>query len=188
VTTSVDDAITRAGAIVARFRTLFVGVGVAGRCAVVAKSLNPELTVIFESGIIGASLTSPPRSISDRRLYERCRYVAAQDELFDCWLGGRRIEAAIVGAAQIDLNGCVNTTVIGGYANPRARLPGAGGAPEVRPLLASVVVIPQAEGRIVDSVDFVTYRLPEDVERWLVTDRGVWYARAGEPRLAPEVP
>jgi acyl CoA:acetate/3-ketoacid CoA transferase alpha subunit len=25
------------------------------------------------------------------------------------------------------------------------------------------------------------------VERGLVTDRGVWHARAGEPRLAPEV-
>ena len=178
-----EEVIERAGAIVARYRTLFVGV--AGRCAVVAQRLNPALTVIFESGIIGATLTAPPRSISDRRLYERCRYVAAQDELFECWLGGRRIDAAVVGAAQIDLAGCVNTTVIGDYARPRARLPGAGGAPEVRPRCASVVVLPNAAGRIVESVDFVTYRLPLDAERWLVSDLGVWHASAGEPRLAP---
>lgn len=178
-----DEAIERAAVIVARYRTLFVGVGVAGRCAVAAQRLNRELTVIFESGIIGATVDTPPRSISDRRLYERCRYVETQDELFTCWLGSRRIDAAVVGAAQIDLGGNVNTTVIGGYERPRARLPGAGGAPEVRPRFASVVVMPNAEGRIVESVDFVTYRLPLDVERWLVTDRGVWRARAGEARL-----
>jgi glutaconate CoA-transferase subunit B len=185
VTSGGIDAIERAGALVARYRTLFVGVGVAGRCAVVAQRLNPALTVIFESGIIGASLAEPPRSISDRRLYERCRYVATQDELFDCWLGGRRIDAAIVGAAQVDLRGCINTTVVGDYARPRARLPGAGGAPEVRPRSASVVVLPRADAQVVESVDFVTYRLPDDVDRWVITNHGVWHARAGEQRLEP---
>jgi glutaconate CoA-transferase subunit B len=180
-----DEAIERAGAIVARYGTLFAGVGVASACAVVAQRLNPSLTLIFESGIIGATLSGPPRSISDRRLYERCRYLATQDELFDCWLGGRRIDAAVVGAAQIDLSGAVNTTVVGEYDRPRARLPGAGGAPEIKPRLASVVVIPKAEGRVVAAVDFVTYRLPVDVERWLVTDQGVWHAAPGAGRLTP---
>ncbi|MBV8116667.1 MAG: CoA-transferase subunit beta [Candidatus Eremiobacteraeota bacterium] len=183
-----EEAVKRAAELVARYDSLFVGVGIAGRCAVLAQRLNPALTVVFESGIVGAALSAPPRSISDRRLYERCRYVAPQEEIFDCWLGGRRIDAAVVGAAQVDLHGRVNTTVIGSYAAPRARLTGAGGAPEVRPRRAAVVLLAAANGRVVESVDFVTYRLPDDIDRWLVTDLGVWHARSGEQRLVAVTP
>ena len=38
---------------------------------------------------------------------------------------------AVVGAAQIDRFGNLNSTVIGDYDRPRTRLPGAGGAPEI---------------------------------------------------------
>ena len=38
---------------------------------------------------------------------------------------------AFLGAAQIDRFGNLNSTVIGSYEEPRVRLPGAGGAPEM---------------------------------------------------------
>ena len=52
-------------------------------------------------------------------------------EIFAYWLQGGRIDVGFLGAAQIDRYGNLNSTVIGPYARPRTRLPGAGGAPEI---------------------------------------------------------
>ena len=51
--------------------------------------------------------------------------------MFNYWIGGGRIDVGFLGAAQIDRQGNINTTVIGDYATPKVRLPGAGGAPEI---------------------------------------------------------
>ena len=52
-------------------------------------------------------------------------------EIFAYWLQGGRIDVGFLGAAQIDRFGNLNSTVIGDYARPKTRLPGAGGAPEI---------------------------------------------------------
>ena len=53
-------------------------------------------------------------------------------EIFNYWLQPGRIDVGFLGAAQIDRFANINTTVIGGaYDDPKVRLPGAGGAPEI---------------------------------------------------------
>ena len=52
-------------------------------------------------------------------------------EMFNYWIGAGRIDVGFLGAAQIDRFGNINTTVIGDYEQPKVRLPGAGGAPEI---------------------------------------------------------
>ena len=52
-------------------------------------------------------------------------------EIFAYWLQAGRIDVGFLGAAQIDRNGNLNSTVIGDYEHPKVRLPGAGGAPEI---------------------------------------------------------
>ena len=64
---------------------------------------------------------------------------------------------AFLGAAQVDRHANLNSTVIGDYAHPRTRLPGAGGAPEIAIGCPEVVVIaPHSRRTFVEELDFRT--------------------------------
>jgi len=84
--------------------------------------------------------------------------VVSVPEIFNYWLQPGRIDVGFLGAAQIDRFGNINTTVIGAdYAEPKTRLPGAGGAPEIAASCREVIVVTRQTRRsFVDRVDFVT--------------------------------
>jgi glutaconate CoA-transferase subunit B len=44
---------------------------------------------------------------------------------------GRRFDRVVLDASNIDVRGCVNSSMIGDAARPRVRLPGGGGAPDI---------------------------------------------------------
>jgi glutaconate CoA-transferase subunit B len=78
-------------------------------------------------------------------------------EMFNYWVGAGRIDVGFLGAAQIDRFGNINTTVIGSYDDPKVRLPGAGGAPEIALGCPEVVVIaPHSRRALVEELDFRT--------------------------------
>src|SRR5262249_37195821 len=78
-------------------------------------------------------------------------------EMFNYWIGGGRIDVGFLGAAQIDRFGNINTTVIGDYAHPKVRLPGAGGAPEIAASAGRIIVLLRHSQRaLVGDVGFVT--------------------------------
>jgi glutaconate CoA-transferase subunit B len=83
--------------------------------------------------------------------------VVSVPEMFNYWIGTGRVEVAFLGAAQVDRFGNLNSTVIGDYAHPRTRLPGAGGAPEIASSCEEVVVIaPHSPRTFVEELDFRT--------------------------------
>ena len=78
-------------------------------------------------------------------------------DLFMYYLQSGRIEAAFLGAAQIDRYGNLNSTVIGEYANPKVRLPGSGGACEIAIHAQKVFIItPLSKRTFVEQLDFRT--------------------------------
>ena len=72
-----------------------------------------------------------PLSIGDGELAETAACVVPLPEIFSYYLQAGRVDVGFLGAAQIDRYGNLNSTVIGSYAQPSTRLPGAGGAPEI---------------------------------------------------------
>jgi Acyl CoA:acetate/3-ketoacid CoA transferase, beta subunit len=96
-------------------------------------------------------------SIGDGMLAETADAVVSVPEIFNYWLQPGRIDVGFLGAAQIDKFGNINTTVIGGdYGNPKVRLPGAGGAPEIAASCREVIVVVRQNYRsFVERVDFV---------------------------------
>ena len=110
----------------------FVGIGLPSLAANLARLTHaPDLTLIYESGPIGAKPRTLPLSIGDGELAETADAVVSTPEIFRYWLQGGHIDVGFLGAAQVDRFGNINTTVIGPYDHPRVRLPGAGGAPEI---------------------------------------------------------
>jgi len=157
---SADEIMTVTAARALRDRmTCFVGIGLPSEAANLARATHaPNLVLIYESGTIGAKPGSLPLSIGDGILAETADAVVSVPEIFNYWLQPGRIDIGFLGAAQIDRFGNINTTMIGAdYAEPKIRLPGAGGAPEIAASCRQVIVIARQTRRtFVERVDFVT--------------------------------
>src|SRR3954449_11782271 len=123
-------------------RSCFIGVGRPSTAALLARMVhNPDLVLVYESGTIGAKPQRVPLSIGDGELAETADVVVSVPEMFNYWIGAGRIEVAFLGAAQVDRHANLNSTVIGDYYQPKTRLPGAGGAPEIAANCGEVVIV-----------------------------------------------
>jgi glutaconate CoA-transferase subunit B len=77
--------------------------------------------------------------------------------MFRYWLQGGHISVGFLGTAQIDRYANLNTTLIGDYREPRIRLPGGGGAPEIATNAKEVfITVKHSRRTFVKDVDFVT--------------------------------
>ncbi|RJO79183.1 CoA-transferase subunit beta [Nocardia panacis] len=156
---SADEMMTVAAARALRGdRRCFVGIGLPSAAANLARTTHaPGLVLIYESGTIGAKPDRLPSSIGDGILATTADAVVGVPEMFNYWLQPGRIDIGFLGAAQLDRYGNINTTVLGDYANPKVRLPGAGGAPEIAASCGEVfVVVRQSRRTFVEQVDFIT--------------------------------
>lgn len=136
----------------------FVGIGLPSVAANLARRTHaPNLVLVYESGTLGAKPGALPLSIGDGILADTADAVISVPEVFNYWLQPGRIDVGFLGAAQIDRFANINTTVIGDYRQPKIRLPGAGGAPEIAASCREVVVVVRHSPRaFVERVDFVT--------------------------------
>lgn len=137
--------------------TCFVGIGIPSDAACVARhSHAPGLTLIFESGVIGADPPTPPLSTGSPSVAEGASMIADGLAVFGALQAGR-IDVGLLSAAQVDRYGNLNSTVIGPYDAPRLRMVGSGGAHDIACLAPRlVVVMPHDPRRFVERVDFVT--------------------------------
>jgi glutaconate CoA-transferase, subunit B len=149
--------VTAARALAGRV-SCFVGIGLPSTAANLAQRTGaPDLVLIYESGTIDTRPRRLPLSIGDGELALTAQTVVSVPEIFNYWLQPGRIDVGFLGAAQIDRYANINTTVLGDYEQPKVRLPGAGGAPEIAASCNEVVVIVRHRARtLVDRVDFVT--------------------------------
>jgi glutaconate CoA-transferase subunit B len=77
--------------------------------------------------------------------------------MFRYWLQGGRMTVGFLGGAQIDRFANLNTTVIGPYEKPQARLPGGGGAPEIGSGCGEIfIIMNQSKRSFVRHLDFIT--------------------------------
>jgi glutaconate CoA-transferase subunit B len=136
----------------------FVGIGLPSTAANLARvTTNPDCVLIYESGCIGSKPVRLPSSIGDGVLADNADAVIAVPEIFAYWLQAGRIDIGFLGAAQVDRYANLNTTVIGPYDDPKVRLPGAGGAPEIAANCRRVIITLRHSRRaFVEKVDFIT--------------------------------
>jgi len=140
-------------------RVVFAGVGVPLLASVRAKQRHaPNLTIVLEGGIIGPRMLAGKLPISTNEM-RAARRAPMLTTITDVFLLAQRgfLHYGFLGAAQIDLHGNINTSVIGPVERPRVRLPGTGGANDIASLCNEVLVVTSHEPRrFVERVDFVT--------------------------------
>ena len=136
----------------------FVGIGLpSAACNLARLTHAPRITLIYESGTIGAKPNVLPLSIGDGELCETALTTVPVPEMFRYWLQGGRISVGFLSGAQVDRFGNINTTVIGSYQRPKVRLPGSGGAPEIASSCGEIfIVMRQGLRSFVPKLDFLT--------------------------------
>ncbi|MGI9371962.1 MAG: CoA-transferase subunit beta [Hyphomicrobiales bacterium] len=136
----------------------FVGIGApSAACNLARLTHAPDITLIYESGTIATKPDVLPLSIGDGELCETALTTVPVVEMFRYWLQGGRITIGFLGAAQLDKYGNINTTVVGSYDDPKVRLPGGGGAPEIAASCGEIfITMKQSPRGFVENIDFVT--------------------------------
>jgi glutaconate CoA-transferase subunit B len=139
-------------------RVVFVGVGLPNiACNLARRSHSPDIELVYESGVFGARPARLPLSIGDPTLVSNATSVTSMTDLFMYYLQGGLVDVALLGGAQIDRFGNLNTTVIGSYTNPKTRLPGSGGACEIAINAKQIFMIMRLKRRaFVEKLDFIT--------------------------------
>jgi glutaconate CoA-transferase, subunit B len=136
----------------------FVGVGLPNIAVnLAARTVAPDLQLVYEAGVFGARPARLPLSIGDPTIVTGATAAVSMYELFAFYLQGGLIDVGFLGGAQIDRVGNLNTTVIGPYEAPKVRLPGSGGACEIAINAREVFVIMRQGARsFVERLDFQT--------------------------------
>jgi glutaconate CoA-transferase subunit B len=136
----------------------FVGIGApSAACNLARLTHAPRITLIYESGTIGARPTVLPLSIGDGELCETALTTVSVPEMFRYWLQGGRITVGFLAGAQMDRHANLNTTVVGSYDKPKVRLPGGGGAPEIASSCQEIfITMPMSKRTFVERLPFIT--------------------------------
>ncbi|KJS73503.1 MAG: hypothetical protein JL56_10330 [Desulfotomaculum sp. BICA1-6] len=140
---------------------VFIGVGIPLLAGVVASKIHaPNSVLIYEAGGIGAISRRLPWSISDNATTDNALVAT---ELWRVLGDVQRgyIDVAVIGGAQIDKFGNLNTTAIIGagktYQRPTTRLPGSGGANDLASSAKRVLIVMRLEKRkFVEKLDYIT--------------------------------
>ncbi|RTZ99055.1 MAG: ketoacid-CoA transferase [Deltaproteobacteria bacterium] len=139
---------------------VFCGTGISMLAAMAAKHISaPNSIIFFETGAIDSQLTEVPMAVGDSRVMNG---AAVNGSLADAFAtmqnritGGQVV--GILGAAQIDCFGNLNSTVIGDYDHPRVRFSGSGGAADVGSFVSRTIIFMQQQRRkFVPVLDYFT--------------------------------
>ena len=138
-------------------KSVFVGTGLPMIAAMLAQRTHaPNLLIVFEAGGIGPRVPTLPISVGDSRTFHQAVAASSMHEVMSLSQAGY-LDYGFLGAAAIDRYGNINTTVIGDYDSPRARLPGSGGANDVGSFCwQTIVIMRQEKRRFAAKVDFLT--------------------------------
>ncbi len=139
---------------------VFSGTGISMLAAMAAKKINaPDSVIFFETGAMDSLLEEIPFAVADPRIMY---WAAANASLTDAFatmqnrITGDRV-IAILGAAQIDMYGNLNTTCIGDYFSPDIRFSGSGGGCDVASFVPRCIAFMQHEKRkFVNRLDYLT--------------------------------
>ena len=138
--------------------TVFVGTRLPLLAYLVAKRTHaPHATALYENGLIREvaarellfTMGDPPNILG-------ATMASTTIDVMGMMAAGR-VDLGLLGGAEVDRYGNINSTTIPGPSGGITRLPGSGGAPDIASLARrTVILIPQEKRRLVPRVAFRT--------------------------------
>jgi len=150
----------------------FVGTGLPLLAAMLAQHMHaPDMTIILEAGTVGPKIEHIPLSVADPRAAYQASTLSTLADAFGTIANRGYCTLGVLGAAECDKYGNLNSTSIGGYwpagvsgtgSGPEVRLTGSGGANSIASVADKIINMMVHEKR----------RMPEKVE-YLTTPAGM---------------
>lgn len=139
---------------------IFCGTGISMLAAMAAKNISaPDCVIFFETGAIDSLLEEVPLAVGDSRVMYRTAVNGGLADAFGTMQNrftGKRV-VGILGAAQIDCYGNLNSTILGDYHQPAVRFSGSGGANDVASFVSRTIIFMKHEKRkFVEQLDYLT--------------------------------
>ena len=180
-------------------KSVFVGTGFPIVAATLAQKTHaPNLLIVFEAGGLGPQLPELAISVGESRTFHKATAASSMHDVMSLSQAGY-MDYGFLGAAQMDMYGNINTTVIGDHDLPQARLPGSGGANDVASFSQRLIIIiaNQSKRTFVNKLDFLTtpgyldgpgarerVGLPKDTGPYrVITQLGIYGFDEGTKRL-----
>lgn len=137
----------------------FIGTGLPMVAAYLAKATHaPNATLMFESGVLAPEPRSIARAVGDPRLQSTARRVSGMLDALLLLQGGN-VDFGVLGGAQVDRFGNINSAAVGGegYHRPATRLGGSGGANDIASAAGRfLIVVRHSRRTFVEKVDHLT--------------------------------
>jgi len=139
---------------------IFCGTGLPILAARAAKKIYaPKSIIFFETGAIDSPLWELPMFVADSRVMAGAAIHTGLIDAFSMLQNekiGERV-VSILGGAQIDRFGNLNSTCIGDYYKPEARFAGSGGAADAASLAGRTIIFMKHDRtRFVEKLDYLT--------------------------------
>lgn len=146
---------------------VFAGTGLPLLASMLAQfTVAPNMTLIMEAGIVGPKVEHLPISVSDPRGCLKGSMVSNMADTFGTTALRGYCTVGMLGGAECDMYGNLNSTIIGGYwpggvsgtgHGPAVRFAGSGGANNIASFADKVlVVMVQEERRFPERVEYLT--------------------------------
>jgi glutaconate CoA-transferase, subunit B len=139
---------------------ILCGTGIATLAAIATKKItSPNVVIFFETGATDVEFGQMPMSLSDPRVMYRAVRLGGLADAFNQiqnQITGRKT-LGILGAAQIDIYGNLNSTVIGDYSQPTVRFSGSGGASDIGSVVGKTLAFMDlGKRKFVKKLDYLT--------------------------------
>jgi acyl CoA:acetate/3-ketoacid CoA transferase beta subunit/acyl CoA:acetate/3-ketoacid CoA transferase alpha subunit len=165
----------------AGYNVLLAGIGIPGLAAWMAyyrlKQEGTEIRLILGSGVLGYQPAPGDSNLLSVRHVPSAQMLIDTGEMYGFIISGQGAQClSVIGAAQIDEIGNINTTRVGADTY----ISGSGGNNDNTSGAAEVMVVTaQSKKRCVEKLDYLTS--PGDRVSTLITDMGVFRKGAGGP-------
>lgn len=118
----------------------------------------PNAVYLYEAGIVYTGMPGRfPMSTVDPSLAVGADMLGDSFDTLGTGLAGGFVDLGILSASAVDMYGNINSTVIGGYENPKVRLPGSGGAADIGAFAETyIIVLEQDRRRFLPKLDYLT--------------------------------
>lgn len=143
---------------------VFIGIGLGLLTAGFAKkTYAPNATIVMEGGTIDATLAHLPFSVCEPRAAYGCSVLCGLYDILGYNMGGAKANLGVLGAAQVDKYGNLNSTMGPStpgqpmdILHPGWRATGSGGANDVASGVPYVINIAHENRRFPEVVDYLT--------------------------------
>jgi glutaconate CoA-transferase subunit B len=135
-----------------------VGLGLPVVASFLAKKTHaPNMTILFELGVIDPEPIHPAVGLADPRVWYRAKSMSSFIDVLGTILHNNRVDVGFLGGLEVDQYGNLNTTLVGDARGEFRHMVGSGGANDIASCAKRTIIIMRHEARkLKKAIAFVT--------------------------------